>query len=143
MGVFQHMIPVFNVGRVPCVVTFDGQQTTVPVGPSQLPDITLPYAKNQNPVMGSQDPNNPSLTGVKTLIRVVDKDDCTPMTDEEWEAHSVAACRMDWLSLIEDRLKPGERVVVKGKKAGVQAKSAFDTGVRSQPLGLGTTDRTE
>lgn len=141
MGVFQHLIPIVNRGRLPLVVTFDGQQTTVPLGESTLPDVTLVYAKNQNPVMGTQDPDNPSLTGVQSLVAVKGRDNCEPLSDEEWEAHCKAACRMDWAALIDDRLKPGEKVVVKGKKAGVQAKSRFDQGVTTQPLGLGTTDR--
>jgi hypothetical protein len=146
MGIFQHLVPVVNVGRVELTVTFDGQQITLPVGESHLPELTIPYAKNQNPVMGSQSPDNPSLSGMQSLIRRKDKDNCEPMTDEEWQAHCEAACRMDWYDLVHDRLKPGEKVVVKGKKSSVQARSRGEMGVAvgGQAMGvLGVTDRSE
>jgi hypothetical protein len=131
MGVFQEMVPVFNRAPMPLVVTFDGQQTTVPIGASALPIQTVGYAKNQNPIMGSCDPHNPSLSGGQYLIGVIGKDNCEPLDKEEWDAHCNAACRMDWKELVADiSLKKGEHYEVRGKGRKVQAKSAFDAGVR-------------
>lgn len=131
MGIFHELKTVVNRSPKPLSVTFDGQETIIPVGESQIPSITINYAKNQNPVMGSADPNNPSLSGSQYLIGVKGtRDNCTPLTKDEWDAHCESACRMDWRSLMEDTLKPGEHIVVKGKKGGVQAKSQYDAGVR-------------
>lgn len=130
MGIFHEMRSVFNRAPMPLTVTFDGQQTTLPVGACQIPSLTVNYAKNQNPIMGSCDPNNPSLSGGQYLIGVVGRDNCEPLTADEWGAHCDAACRMDWKELIEDRLQPGQHVVVKGKGKNLQARSGFDAGVR-------------
>ena len=131
MGVFQEMVACFNRAPMPLVVTFDGQQTTVPVGACNIPSIAVNYAKNQNPIMGSCDPNNPSLSGGQYLIGVVGRDNCDPLTRKEWDAHCDAACRMDWKVLVEDiPLKRGEHYEVRGKGRKTQAKSAFDAGVR-------------
>lgn len=143
MGIFQEMMTVVNRSPVVLAVRFDGQDTLLPVGESLLPRIAVDYAKNQNPVMGSADPNNPSLSGADYLLGIKGRDNCEPLTADEWNAHCESACRMDWHGLLDDGLRKGERVVVKGKKTGVQAKSAFDQGVKAPALGMGVTDRTD
>ena len=130
MGIFYSQKVVVNRTPWELNVRFDGQDITIPPGESVLPELTIGYAKNQNPIMGSADPNNPSMSGARYLLGVKGQDDCTPLTKAELLAHSNAACRMDYKELIEDTLKPGEKIVVKGKKGGTQAKSAFDAGVR-------------
>lgn len=130
MGIFHEMSTIVNRAPVPLIVTFDGQQTGIPLGESQLPKVTVNYAKNQNPIMGSCDPNNPSISGGRYLLGIKDRDNCDPLTKDEWNAHCEAACRLDWQGLVEDALKPGERVVIKGKKNSTQARSSFDAGVR-------------
>jgi hypothetical protein len=125
------MVTVVNRTPVPLNVRFDGQDTVLPPGESPLPKVAVGYAKNQNPIMGSADPNNPSLSGARYLLGVKGTpDECTPLSQGEWNDHCDAACRMDWKVLTEDTVKPGEHIVVKGKKGGVQAKSSFDPGVR-------------
>ncbi len=132
MGIFQEMVIVVNRTPVTLLATFDGQEMQLPPGESPMPKVAVGYAKNQNPIMGSADPNNPSLSGAQYLIGVKGSpDDVTPLTKKQWDAHCDAACRMDWKTLVEDTVKPGEKVVVKGKKGGTQAKSAFDKGVRN------------
>ncbi len=132
MGIFQEMVMVVNRTPITLTATFDGQETFLPPGESPLPKVAVNYAKNQNPIMGSADPTNPSLSGARYLLGVKGThDDCEPLTKEEWDAHCDAACRMDWKSLLEDVVRPDEKVVVKGKKRGTQAKSAFDAGVRN------------
>jgi len=127
------MVTVVNRTPIPLNVRFDGQDTVLPPGESALPKVAVGYAKNQNPIMGSADPNNPSLSGARYLLGVKGTpDDCKALTKDEWDAHCDAACRMDWKTLTEDTVKPGEHIVVKGKKGGVQAKSAFDGGVRGR-----------
>ena len=134
MGIFHELVTVINLAPVPLSVTFDGQQSTIPVGESALPKIAIPYAKNQNPVMGSADPNNPSLSGAQYLISVKGskRDRQTVLNPDEWAAHLDAPCRLNQDDFFEDRLVPGERVVVRGKGRKVQARSLFDAGVKER-----------
>src|ERR1035437_7696595 len=80
--------------------------------------------------LGSADPDNPSLSGGRYLIGIKGVDDCSFLSKPEWEEHLGRPCRLDWEALTEGTLKPGEHVAFKGKKAGVQAKSSFDAGVK-------------
>jgi hypothetical protein len=142
-GVFQDMVPIVNRAPIPLTVTFDGQTTTIKSGPGFLPSLTISYAKNQNPVMGSVDPNNPSITGGDYLIGVVDRDNTEMLTAEEWNAHCEAISRVDLKVLMEDELGPGERVEVRGRGRKTQARNAFEAGVRVAVNKLGMTDRAE
>jgi hypothetical protein len=142
-GVFQDMVPVVNRAPVALTVTFDGQTTTIKPGPGFLPSLTINYAKNQNPIMGSVDPNNPSISGGEYLIGVVGRDNCEIMTADEWNVHCDAISRVDLKVLMEDELGPGERVEVRGKGRKTQARNAFEAGVRSAVNKAGMTDRVE
>lgn len=136
MGIFHEMVTVVNRAPIPLNVRFDGQETTIPPGPSQLPKVCINYAKNQNPIMGTQDPNNPSITGARYLIGIVapkghlQKDPIDPLTKEEWEEHLGRPCRLNETEFFEGRLAPGEHVEVKGRGRKTQARGSFDTGVR-------------
>jgi len=142
-GVFQDMVPIVNRTPVSLTVTFDGQTTTVPSGKGFLPSITINFAKNQNPIMGSVDPNNPSISGGEYLIGVVGRDNCEMLSKEEWNAHCDAISRVDLKTLMEDELGPGERVEVRGKGRKTQARNAFEAGVRAAVNKAGMTDRLE
>jgi hypothetical protein len=142
-GVFQDMVPVVNRAPVSLTVKFDGQETTIKSGPGFLPSVTINYAKNQNPIMGSVDPNNPAISGGDYLIGVVDRDNCEMLTKAEWNAHCDAISRVDLKVLMEDELGPGERVEVRGRGRKTQARNSFDAGVRAAVNGQGMTDRNE
>lgn len=119
-GVFQDMVEIVQRAPEPITITFDGQQMTVLPGKQFIPRVTLPYAKNQNPLRGSADIDNPSLSGAQYLIGVVGtRDNVTPLTQEEWEEHCGNPSRFstdDIMELAASRLKPGEHMVVKGRK---------------------------
>jgi hypothetical protein len=142
MGIFHQQVCIVNRTPIALNVRFDGQDMPLEVGESFIPAVAVPYAKNQNPIMGSQDPTNPSLSGARYLIGVKVKkgerqhDPIELLTKLEWDAHCAAVCRMDWQTLMEDTIKPGEKVVVKGKKGSVQARSSYDSGVRVHAPGL-------
>lgn len=142
-GVFQDMVPVVNRAPVPLTVTFDGQTTNINPGPGFLPSVTIVYAKNQNPIMGSVDPNNPAISGGDYLIGVVGRDNTDILTPAEWNAHCDAISRVDLKTLLEDELGPGQRVEVRGKGRKTQARNSFDAGVRSAVNKAGMTDRIE
>jgi hypothetical protein len=134
MGVFHDMVTVINLAPIPLSVTFDGQTTKIPVGESQIPRVTVNYAKNQNPVPGSADMTNPSISGAQYMISVkgYEVDRQTPFTREEWEAFDNKPSRWNVDDHFADQLGPKEHVVIRGTKAKnkVQAKSSFDAGVR-------------
>ena len=130
MGVFHELVTVVNLAPVPLSVTFDGQQSTIPVGESMVPKVVVPYAKNQNPVMGSQDPYNPNISGAKYLLSVKGtKDRQKPLTKDEWEEHCANPSRLNMAQYFEDR---NEKFVTRGKGRKVQARSLFDAHVKSQ-----------
>lgn len=131
MGIFYKQVPVFNRAPVALNVRFDGQDIELLPGLSALPEVAINgFAKNQNPIMGSQDPNNPHISGAKYLIGIVDVDDCTPLTPDEWAAHLGRPCRMDEKAIFEERYgnDPKARQVVMGKGRKTVATSLADAG---------------
>jgi hypothetical protein len=130
MALFQEMEKVFNRAPVAISIRFDGQDLNLPPGESLIPKVTVPFGKNQNPIMGSHDADNPHITGGDYLIGVVGRDNCEPLTKEEWESHCSRPCRIDEVAFFEDKMARGEHLVVRGKGRKTQAKSAFDAGVR-------------
>lgn len=139
MGIFQQMTKVFNRAPIPLRVRFDGQELDVPPGEYQIPTLSVPFAKNQNPIMGQSDPWNPHISGGKYLIVEVDyapeADQCVPLTREEWESHLNRPCRIDEQALFESVLGKGERVEVRGKGRRTAARSVFDQHVKQSSGG--------
>jgi hypothetical protein len=132
MGVFQDMVTVINLSPETLTVTFDGQSTDIPPGEYSLPRVTLPYAKNQNPIFGSADMDNPHITGALYLIVEKGKkgERQEPFTPEEWAIIKDKPSRFDLDEFFAQNLGPKERVVSQGKGRKTQAKSSFDAGVR-------------
>lgn len=130
MGIFHDQVIVINRAPVPLTVTFDGQSTEIPVGESPLPKQVIAFAKNQNPIRGSADMDNPNISGARYLISVKGKkgDPQTPLTEEEWQDHLTQVSRFDMQTYYADRLAPKEHVIIRGK-GNVQARSNFDAGV--------------
>jgi len=90
MGIFFDTIEVVNRTSKQLNVRFDGQDMTLEPNYDEngnelegvhnmLPTIAVPYAKNQNILMGSEDPSEPSvfdvLVGVKAKAGEKQKDD--------------------------------------------------------------------
>jgi hypothetical protein len=131
MGIFQDMKAVRNLAPVALNVRFDGQEMSIEPGVTNIPSVSVPYAMNQNPIMGSADADNPNISGARYLIVPVNsKYDREPLTKEEWEAHLNRPCRIDEEAFFGDRLGRGEHVIIRGKGRNTQAKSSFDAGVR-------------
>ena len=124
------MVEVFNRAPIDLTIRFDGQDSILKPGKNSIPKVAVPYAKNQQPIMGTADANNPNISGARYLLGVVGIDDCAPLTKDEWEAHLGMPCRMDYDQFMEDRIGPKEHIEVKGKGRKIQAKSNFDAGVR-------------
>src|SRR5690348_2624278 len=118
MGIFQKFVKVYNRAPIRLFVTFDGQREPIDPGFGELPDLTVLFAKNQNPIMGSVDPNNPALNGGRYLVVTEGEDGFgTPMTKDEWESHLKRPCRMDELAAFEENYgsDPKAKLVTMGK----------------------------
>ena len=135
MGIFFEQVELFNRAPIDLTVQFDGQCKTLIPGSNAVPRIVVDYAKNQNPIMGTQDPNNPHISGCRYLVGIVGKDDCTPLTKKEWENHLQRPCREDEQQWFEDRYgnDPKAKLVVRGKGRKTAASSRYDAG--SSPAG--------
>jgi hypothetical protein len=131
MGIFQKFVTVYNRTPVKLYVTFDGQREPLMPGLNEIPEQTVMFAKNQNPVMGSQDPNNPGMAGARFLV-VGEHDPGfgVPMTKAEFEAHLMRPCRIDEEAAFAERYgnDPKARQVLHGVHAKPAAKSRYEAG---------------
>ena len=136
-GIFLAQANVFNRAPINLTVMFDGETKIVPPGESMLPVICLYHAKNQNPVMGSADPNDPTMQGARYLI--VEEHQAgfgEPFTKEEWEAHLKRPCRMDEEAAFAERYgdDPKAHLVVRGVKNSSTAKNRYEAGTNAGKL---------
>jgi hypothetical protein len=142
MAVFQKLIPVYNRAPIALNITFDGQAYTIEPGADSIPDITIPFAKNQNPIMGSADPLNPHMSGASYLI--VEKGDegfGVPLTDAQWQTHLGMPSRADEQAAFVEKYgnDPKARLIVQGKGRKTTANSRYDAG--GSPLGNASFSR--
>src|SRR5882672_5913861 len=121
MGIFYQMTEVYNRTPVKLNVRFDGQDIEILPGKSSIPTISVDFAKRQNPIMGSADANNPSLSGARYLVGIVGIDECEPLTEEEWSIHLGKPCRIDMDEFMEDRIPVGYHLETKGKGKKTQS----------------------
>ncbi len=135
MGIFQKFVKVFNVAPVRVYVTFDGQREPIEPGFGELPDITVLFAKNQNPIMGTADPNNPNVSGGQYLVKTEgDPGYGVPLTTEEWATHLGKPCRVDEQQAFQERYgnDPKAKLVTHGAKGKPAAKSRYEAGTNPQ-----------
>lgn len=103
MGVFQTLVPLRSRAPVELNIRFDGQDMKIPpLEAVMVPQVVVYFAKNQNPVMGKSDPSNPHISGGEYLVGVEGKDNCEPLTKEEWEDHLSRPLRVDEEALFEE-----------------------------------------
>lgn len=130
MGIFYEMVKVVNLAPIPLNVRFDGQDMEILPGETMMPKVAVLYAKNQNPIMGSQSASNPSVSGAKYLLGVVGtRDRVKPLTEDEWNAHLGNPSRLNMQEFASQRLGRKERFEVHGE-GPVQARSSWEDGVR-------------
>lgn len=137
MGVFYKLTEVINRAPVDLTVTFDGQCKTLTPGANHIPYMTIQYAKNQNPIMGTADPHNPHISGCRYLIGVPGEDlpeDCEPLTPEQWAAHLGSPARDNIQQTFEENYgnDPKARLIVQGKGKRVAAQSRYEAGGRAK-----------
>lgn len=104
MGIFGETVALFN--RTPKALNitlrcqYDGKTEWITPGMNpHFPKVAVPYAKRQNPVKGSEDPDDPTPTGWRSLVAVPGGpdpgDDLPEMTMEEWHAHLQSPQRLN------------------------------------------------
>lgn len=146
MGIFFESVNLVNRAPVALTVTFDGQAKTLKVGDNVgIPAMVVEYAKNQNPIMGTQDPNNPHMSGARYLVGVklddgtpVYGDEIEPLTEAEWAAHMGRPCRTDEQEAFNERYggDPQAKLVVHGKGRRSTATSRTDAGAGNGPANV-------
>lgn len=117
MNFFGDTVTIINRAPWPINVRWDGKDVTLQPGETPgFPRLAVPYAKNQNPLMGSEDPEDPSrfeyLVGVKGSKR----DNLKPLTKAEIEQHETSPQRLNRAAMQEMRGDVKAREVVRGKK---------------------------
>lgn len=116
-GIFVKQVRVFNRAPVPLAVFFDGERKTLPPGESLIPAVATYMMKNQNPRMGTGEPDNPHVDGTKYLV-VEEEDEGfgEPLTKEEWDEHLGKPCRVDEQAAFQERYgsDPKAKLIVRG-----------------------------
>ena len=109
MGVFQTLVEVINRTSQPLMVRYDGQDTVLrpnydaegnflPEIHNLIPDITVDYARNQNILMGSEDPEDPS--DYQMLVGVLAKPGQNQKHDISFLEQSEAPSRVDLATML-------------------------------------------
>lgn len=145
MGIFFEQAVLINRAPINLTVTFDGQAKTLVPGENIVPLVVVDYAKNQNPIMGKQDPNNPNISGGKYLVGVKGgyDEETEPLTIEEWEAHLNRPCRTDEQEAFIERYggDPKARMVIHGKGRKTTANSRTEAGSGNGPTNVNFSGR--
>lgn len=139
MGIFYEQSKVVNRAPVNITVRFDGQDMTLTPGINVLPKLAVQYGKNQNPIMGTADPADPSIAGGKYLLGEMDVDseeECALLTEDEWNTHLGKPCRLDEQAMFDERYgnDPKARMIVHGQKR-TKGKETSPTRSRSEAGG--------
>ena len=131
MGIFPKYVKVFNRAPIRLYVTFDGQREPIEPGVGELPDVTVLFAKNQNPIMGSADPNNPNVDGGKYLIVVEGEDGYgKPLSADQWAEICGKPCRMDMDAVFAEKYGNDKKakMILHGSPGKPAAKSRYEAG---------------
>lgn len=143
MGVFQDLVEVVNRCPWNLTIRFDGQEMTLKPGKNLVPSQTVQYALNQNPLMGSQDPDNPTMSGAEYLIGLPNKAGkypCEPLDAEQLHAQRNRPSRFNHEELMEPNLAPGEKIAVKGRKKVSNFEAKQGATIITEEFGVSSTD---
>lgn len=130
-GIFYEMCELINRAPVNLTVQFDGQCKTLTPGKNIIPKCVVQFAKNQNPIMGSQSPHDPTVHGAQYLVGVAEfGDDIEPLTEEEWADHLDKPSREDMEESFRENYgsDPKAKLVLRGKGRKSTAKSRYEAG---------------
>jgi hypothetical protein len=139
MGIFYENVVLINRAPINLTVTFDGQSKTLVPGENVVPASVVDFAKNQNPIMGSFDPDNPHISGGRYLVGIKDSSDpaeeTAPLTKAEWEDHMNRPCRDNEEQAFQERYgsDPKAKMVLHGKGRKSTANSRTEAGGGAGP----------
>lgn len=143
MGIFQDLVEVVNRCPWNLTIRFDGQEMTLKPGKNMIPSTTVQYALNQNPLMGSQDPDNPTISGAEYLIGLPSKENkypCAPLSAEEILAQQNRPSRFNHEELMGPNLVAGEKIAVRGRKVVSQFEAKQGASIMTEEFGVSGTD---
>jgi len=143
MGIFQDLVEIVNRCPWNLTIRFDGQEMTLVPGKNFVPSQTIPYALNQNPLMGSQDPDNPTISGAEYLIGIPSKGQkypCDPLTDEQLDLQRNRPSRFNHEELMEPNLVKGEKIAVRGRKRVSSFEAKQGASITTEEFGVSGTD---
>ena len=106
-------------------------ESVLDFGEDKIPNVTVLFAKNQNPIMGSQDPNNPHVSGGRYLIVEKGEDGYgIPLTKDEWNEHLGQPQRIDAQAAFQEKYgsDPKAKLVTWGKGRKSTAGSRYEAG---------------
>lgn len=145
MGIFHEHVVLVNRTPENLTVTFDGQAKTLVPGENSVPAVVVDYAKNQNPIMGSADPNNPHISGGRYLVGVKGAygEETEMLTPEEWQAHLGRPCRLNEEEAFQERYgsDPKAKMVTYGKGRKSTASSRTEAGAGNGPANVSFSGR--
>lgn len=121
LGTFRDAVTLVNRTPGDLNVRFDGEDIRLKPGENPgFPRVAIPYAKKQNPLMGSKHPVNPTL--YICLVGVKDtKDDCSPISAETL---NVAAGKLEVIDRSGEFHGEPQRAVKLLKRTGYTAYEA-------------------
>jgi hypothetical protein len=140
MGLFHEMSEVVNRTSKVLSVRFDGQDFEIPPNytaegkridtvKNMIPTVTVPYAKAQNVLMGSEDPLDPSEW--ETLIGMVAKAGRPQKDDISFCEQSSELTRVKLADYLDD---PSAKIHVAGRRVSKgEARPARPTDVPFEP----------
>lgn len=147
MGVFQEMVEVVNRTSRPLNLRYDGQDMNIPPNYDEdgnpidgvhtmIPRQCIPFVLGQNPVMGSEEAEDPSA--FESLVGIIDPKK-NPKKRHSWyncefipaEEEGIGnMTRVNVERMLEGELKPGEKILVRGRRVDqirpIGDKNAFD-----------------
>lgn len=127
MNFFGDTVTIVNRAPWPLNVRWDGKDVTLQPGETPgFPRLAVPYAKNQNPLMGSEDPEDPTRFEYLVGVRGSKKDNCAPLTPEQIEQHRTSPQRLNRAAIAEMRGDSKAREVVRGNAKPSAFQSRYD-----------------
>jgi hypothetical protein len=132
------MCALINRAPVDLTVMFDGQCKTLTPGVNYVPACVVQFAKNQNPIMGSASPHDPTIAGCRYLVGVKEfGDDVEPLTEAEWNEHLDRPSREDEQESFREKYgnDPKAKLVVLNKGRKSTARSAYEAGASASKAG--------
>lgn len=123
------IVQVFNRAPWPLVVMKDGRQYHLPVGFSHVTADIVPFARNQNPILGTEDPNDLSYQSLVSVVNPIpEQQDHLRHPLDPIDAETIAAMpkeRIDRSLLPPDRQAGVQELSVPfpNRRVGVEAVS--------------------